>query len=970
VGGSKRRVPDTPDSGVLDIYRDLLSEAASPTSAPSADEDRPLKRRRKHEDATTEENSPLHHRDSSLISSSKRPTIQTVIDESEGSDETELEWEEVDVVRQEDVKTPHAGPQGINVVLEGSPRSTTKRRMNTRKGTTAAERKVRLDIHKVYLLCLLVHVHIRNAWCNDTKAQVRLKKLLPSRFMPYLQPKAEFSQFERARSFMEGLTQLCDFWNTRFHINAMGARKPKWIATGEDIAAFKLGEDAEPLMDRTDFRKAAMTLEGSPDVGAQLLCALLRSVGVKARLVCSLQPLPYAATVNTSTPQKSASGRKTIRADASEEEHEHPSLSTAKYGPAKAGSATGFGSLAAEPPKRIARLGQSRKGSSAPVDLGRPPPVRKIKKTPRPRYPVYWVEAFNEAHQKWVPVDAVATTTVNKPAKLEPPMSDSVNAMSYVIAFEEDGVAKDVTRRYTKAYNAKTRKLRVETTEGGQRWLKKAMKVFRRGVTLDRDQVEDAELAQKESQEEMPRNVQDFKDHPHYALERHLRYNEVIHPKREVGKVNAGTSASTRLESIFRRRDVHIVRSADKWYRFGREVKAGEQPMKHAKPRRHGERDSLAETTDIDAEDVRTALYAGFQTELYVPPPVVGGRIPKNTYGNLDVYTPSMIPEGAIHLTLPGAAKAARLLGVDYADAVIGFKFQGRHGTAVTQGIVVAYEYKEAIESVDDGIKSMQEEDVEAKRSLEALRLWRRFLIGLKIVARVKGYDDDEPIQDVQEDLDEEEKQVTVEAAAGGFLPSDADIVVPTARGSNASDAGILLRDSGFLNGFQSRDHVASRDETTLGRSRDIEGNETDEGEEEEDPNQFGGGFLPESAVAAQNSTKPTLYLEQSPRDDAVRGGFVRETAYDNQMPDASESSPSHLEDILSSNEPKAVAKATSSQLTTHRAQSLTQTKQGQHGMSDGDVVSLSARDSEEERGSLASHDPEDDDAEPEWLAS
>ena len=88
----------------------------------------------------------------------------------------------------------------------------------------------------------------------------------------------------------------------------------------------------------------------------------------------------------------------------------------------------------------------------------------------------------------------------------------------------------------------------------------------------DRDQVEDAELAKKEASETMPRNVQDFKDHPYYALERHLRRHEIIHPKREVGKLSTGKSSTT-VEPIYRRRDVQDVRSADKWYRTGREIK-------------------------------------------------------------------------------------------------------------------------------------------------------------------------------------------------------------------------------------------------------------------------------------------------------------------------------------------------------------------------------------------------------------
>jgi xeroderma pigmentosum group C-complementing protein len=85
--------------------------------------------------------------------------------------------------------------------------------------------------------------------------------------------------------------------------------------------------------------------------------------------------------------------------------------------------------------------------------------------------------------------------------------------------------------------------------------------------------LEEAELARKEAEEGLPRNVQDFKDHPYYVLERHLKQNEVIYPKREVGKVNTGHATSNKVESVFRRRDVHVVKSADKWYRVGRDIK-------------------------------------------------------------------------------------------------------------------------------------------------------------------------------------------------------------------------------------------------------------------------------------------------------------------------------------------------------------------------------------------------------------
>lgn len=60
----------------------------------------------------------------------------------------------------------------------------------------------------------------------------------------------------------------------------------------------------EILLSKDDFRKHAVSLEGSRDLGAQLYCALLRAVGVEARLVCSLQVLPFTGVAKGSSPVK------------------------------------------------------------------------------------------------------------------------------------------------------------------------------------------------------------------------------------------------------------------------------------------------------------------------------------------------------------------------------------------------------------------------------------------------------------------------------------------------------------------------------------------------------------------------------------------------------------------------------------------------------------------------------------------
>ena len=109
----------------------------------------------------------------------------------------------------------------------------------------------------------------------------------------YLNPEEDKSQFQRSRSFMDGLTQANEAFRGIFKITARGMGKSKWADSPETLALLQPPDDIDLPMQIDDFRDAALQLEGSRDIGAQLYCAMLRSAGVDARLVCSLQPLPF-----------------------------------------------------------------------------------------------------------------------------------------------------------------------------------------------------------------------------------------------------------------------------------------------------------------------------------------------------------------------------------------------------------------------------------------------------------------------------------------------------------------------------------------------------------------------------------------------------------------------------------------------------------------------------------------------------
>ena len=579
------------------------------------------------------------------------------------------------------------------------------------------------------------------------------------------------------------------------------------------------------------------------------------------------------------------------------------------------------------------------------------------------------MEAFNEAVQKWVPVDPLVTKSLAKPFKLEPPANDPLNAMNYVVAFEEDASARDVTRRYASAFSAKTRKRRVESTKDGEMWWERALGFYEKPFLEDRDQIEASELTSKTAAEPMPRNVQDFKDHPFFALKRHLRRNEAIAAAtRPMGQVGAGKSGTKNksLEPVYRRKDVHIVRSANGWYRLGRDIKLGEQPMKHVRAKRNNR--EADEDEDAGDDALETGLYAYFQTTPYEPPPVVDDQIPKNVYGNLDVYVPSMVPRGATHIRHRDAAQASRILGIDYAEAVTGFDFKGRHGTAVFDGVVIASEFGEALREVIHGLEDERLQAELEARSAGALALWKHFLLRLRIAERVRNYA-------------VEGEETDVEAGASGGLNED--------LAESGGGGGFFLSDSGqdAINRSEERAREQRHAIHRIGHSSPQATQETDEvpggGFIAEDPPgpalqsaPFGTGLGRDSGTGKETpkrtlQSQPRFILKVSPNTKSKKPinrsptrvypgeyGPVQRQSGSVEAPQQAATMPQETTAIDS----------TGSCENPVPIESSTEGEPNVPSQSQSPKADLRGSDSDVEEVSLLSEDPEDEDAVPEWL--
>lgn len=116
----------------------------------------------------------------------------------------------------------------LELTLTSKPTPQASTTVNRRKAITKLERSLRMEIHKIHVLCLLAHVDRRNDWCNDLEVQRALKKLLDKKMITFLKPKSELSQFGRAESLKRGLDMVSTMWMARYTINSRGMRRSLW----------------------------------------------------------------------------------------------------------------------------------------------------------------------------------------------------------------------------------------------------------------------------------------------------------------------------------------------------------------------------------------------------------------------------------------------------------------------------------------------------------------------------------------------------------------------------------------------------------------------------------------------------------------------------------------------------------------------------------------------------------------------
>lgn len=800
-------------------------------------------------------------------------------DEPSDDDDDDIEFEDVPHVASAVPEGPE--PSGdLELTLYRDPHVSYEDALGDKKGPTKRERRIRITTHCVHVQFLMWHNAIRNSWLCDPEVQgLLLSHLSPSlweeverwRRNSGLQPQGESKPKvskdtkgkgkskptpkgkgkkgaekpsrdwgDAAERLEKGAVNmshgdplfrlvkaLAAWWRQRFRITAPGLRKLGWMKLQRLSRLTKEFENdkdnhelfGERIRNIEDFKRRAQECTGSRDLGAQLFTALLRGLGLEARMVANLQPVGFSWTkLEEADPEKE---------DEKAEKTQPPVEPAKKAAKTKASKV----SKPSQPTRSSRRTNQKHTKADAEdsddfdmleensdndsvIELPTPKKGAKSKVYDKDlEFPHYWTEILSPVTNKYLSVDVIVKNIVATNRELveafEPRGGQADKAkqvMAYIVGFSPDGTAKDVTVRYlkrqtlpgkTKGMRIPVEKIPVHNKNGKVKkyeqfdWFRSVMRAYARGdrkhpLTEVDDEEDSTDLKpakpQKKEVKEGEETLQYYKQSQEFALERHLRREEALLPTAEPVKVfkNKGKGGKIEEEPVYLRKDVVQVKSAETWHKQGRAPIAGEQPLKKVPYRAAttNRRREIAEAEAATGQKVLQGLYSFDQTDWIIPDPIRDGIIPKNDYGNIDLFVEHMCPEGAVHVPYRGAVRVCKRIGIDYAEAVVDFEFGHRMAVPVIQGVVIAVEYHDQVmeELAKDEAERSRKED--EKRRKAALAQWRKLLMGMRIVERIRreygGLKDDFVAFGHSRGADNDvlESALADEDMAGGFLPA------------------------------------------------------------------------------------------------------------------------------------------------------------------------------------------------------
>lgn len=585
------------------------------------------------------------------------------------------------------------------------------RQINKKRAQAIARRQKQLSIHYMAMASFMLHAKIRNNWMNQRVVLKTLRKNVPSVVLKKVSKLTKkiknSSKDDETRHLLNYIINyLVKWFRHNYEIVSPGIRVLGYLprnTSPEDIKDYYSHKN-KPLA-AVDFARACKSFKHNRDTGAQIFTALLRSLGFEARLVFSI-PLLSVST-------------------------------QAKYAPK--------------------------------IDYDK---LKRINDSDL-LYPYFWTElmdpidytkvflietmCFHDKDKRVIHLNRISKDLKNCFTPQFYPEQSALNdmQMSHVISIDRNGSMLDVSARYMTDISYRWfNRLDLRTVLGRSELLFQSLiRFFNKAHTYSIKENEELTTLRQLAfrNYEIPTSFAAMKRSPNFVTRDTLRYNEGILPTaKSIGLVKLQLKDTAAQQSVYSRASVIVGRSEQHWKHLGRAIKPEEvsEPMKSTK--------SLKSVKRFRQDDMPiTNLYTLAQTTIYVPPEVVYNDgslvLPRNKYGNIEIYKPWMIPKDTIWLKLLNietilikhkkqAFTCPIQKKVSYVPVVVGFEYVTRNGQAVPvkQGVLVHTSQADDAKRIWlYGMRYFQQLSRNQKQA-QALQNWKSIIGALRIQSKLR----------------------------------------------------------------------------------------------------------------------------------------------------------------------------------------------------------------------------------------
>jgi hypothetical protein len=595
---------------------------------------------------------------------------------------------------------------------------------NEKKLRALEDRRKKLSIHYLGMVSYLLHVHIRNRWMCQKAVVKTLRKNLPETITKKIAKlkkrirTTENTDKEKVKS-TSGTTEdiysqlryvinyLVKWFRHNYEIVSTGIRVLGYLPNGVNDSKYSdYYSNKCPPLSAESFAKVCKSFKHNRDTGAQIFTALLRSIGFEARLVFSL-PLLAVSKSSKTAPKLDYEKLERVK----DCDLLFPYFWTELVDPIDPSKLFIIETMCFhDKDKRVQHLGRSLDSllSSFTAEF----------------YPEY--SEFNSMQ------------------------------MSHVVSIGENGGMIDVSARYMADISYRYfNRLDLRTILGRSELLfQSLLRYFNRNDRYTAAENEELSTLRKLALRNysIPTSYAAMKRSPNFITRTTLRFNEEISPTaRSVGTIKLQSKEATvEKQKVYSRSAVMVGRSEQHWKQLGRSIKPefASKPMKVTTSLRSWK------SRQNNEPAMPTNLYTLSQTTIYVPPLVYEKNgvlfLPRNQYGNIEIYRPWMVPKKAKWLTLSDIesilSRYRKSLffcpieeDIEYVPVVVGFEYVSRNGQAVPvkNGVIVHENQENAAKKIWLYGMADKQHSLKMEAELQALQKWRTLVRALRVKAKL-----------------------------------------------------------------------------------------------------------------------------------------------------------------------------------------------------------------------------------------